>query len=564
MEGEIGQIVFAVQIGGAKVDPEPARNRSVLATRAAIGARCARFLGNRDAAHFHIGIDQSVEGARHLPFDPLQTLIDEGEDFLASRIAFGKLVTRVLRQRLHPFAHRPLGVADFLEDRVHPAVQLRQLLQPQFMDFVRGHAGGGRCAGGPAVPFIALRLRPHARIALGKAALGAQFGELAFERGDDLARYDPVERRDGGLGGGQFAGLHRADIAFARGGDHRFHLRDRLVEQEVRRDEAHSTRLLDPFGFPVEHRADFIRAGDIEAYVIGIAQRLAGAEMAREIDVSADVLDHEVGGIAPASHGDIAIGQVHPRKRAGKGAFDDFETGLLIGGEAGLGIAAGLFQCPAQGCLIGIAPGFTHRAKGAAPFRILPGVHAQTRRTARFMAKHRIGDFIQHLVRSQRNRLAVCGCIIGSACASGDKREGGNAAQTDQGLTTGEICVNVSHGGKVWRAATFKSIAPREACALRGLHDRYRFFDRGARRYPADRGRGFHVAANGRGEAAFADGGAGADRDRQCVDLDDPRCRGNRPDRPDFRRRIAPPVSMPENKTGFPEEARNHDPTCKV
>src|SRR5690606_9309558 len=43
--GEVGEVVLPVHVGRTEVDPHPPRNRSVLAARAAVGARCAGFLG---------------------------------------------------------------------------------------------------------------------------------------------------------------------------------------------------------------------------------------------------------------------------------------------------------------------------------------------------------------------------------------------------------------------------------------------------------------------------------------------------------------------------------------
>src|SRR3546814_14357451 len=66
VKDQIGDIVSAVEIGGAQVDPHPARNLAVLAARAAIGTRRARFLRQGQASHLKNGIDQRVERAGHL------------------------------------------------------------------------------------------------------------------------------------------------------------------------------------------------------------------------------------------------------------------------------------------------------------------------------------------------------------------------------------------------------------------------------------------------------------------------------------------------------------------
>ena len=61
-----------------------------------LGARRAQLFTDRNAAHFHIRIDQSVESPRHLALDPLDPLVDKRENLLAPRITLGKLIAGVL------------------------------------------------------------------------------------------------------------------------------------------------------------------------------------------------------------------------------------------------------------------------------------------------------------------------------------------------------------------------------------------------------------------------------------------------------------------------------------
>jgi len=62
--GEVGQVVLAVQVGGAQVDPELARDRTVDRACAAIGAGCARLFLWRKAADLEVSADQSGSFAR--------------------------------------------------------------------------------------------------------------------------------------------------------------------------------------------------------------------------------------------------------------------------------------------------------------------------------------------------------------------------------------------------------------------------------------------------------------------------------------------------------------------
>ena len=49
----------------------------------------------------------------------VEAIVDERHDLGAALVAFGELVARILRQRLHPLADGALRVADLLQDRVH-------------------------------------------------------------------------------------------------------------------------------------------------------------------------------------------------------------------------------------------------------------------------------------------------------------------------------------------------------------------------------------------------------------------------------------------------------------
>ena len=53
-----------------------------------------------------------------------QTFIDIGSDLGAALVAFAELVAGVLGECLHALADAALRIADRLQDRVHPALQL--------------------------------------------------------------------------------------------------------------------------------------------------------------------------------------------------------------------------------------------------------------------------------------------------------------------------------------------------------------------------------------------------------------------------------------------------------
>ena len=124
---------------------------------AAIGAGRAGLLLGRQPLHFHVRIDDGVEGARHLRRDPVQAILDERHDLGAALVALRELVARVLGQRLHPVADRTLRVADLFQNRVHLPVQPLQLVLAHLVDLVRRHPRRRRCLERPAVELLAMR-----------------------------------------------------------------------------------------------------------------------------------------------------------------------------------------------------------------------------------------------------------------------------------------------------------------------------------------------------------------------------------------------------------------------
>ncbi|GIX18842.1 MAG: hypothetical protein KatS3mg120_0518 [Erythrobacter sp.] len=461
VEGEIGKIILAVQIGGAQVDPEPPGDRAILAPRPAIGPGRARLLGERQAPHLERGIDQLVEGARHLRLDPGDALVDEGEDFRAPGIALGKLVAWVFGKRAHPLAHAAGGVADLLEDRIHARVDFLKLGQALAVDLLRAQGRGGRGADRPGVIFLAHRLGPHPGMVARLAALGLEFGKLALERGDDAVRDDPLSQAGAAFRPRQARGGERADIALARAADARLHLRDRLVEQEGGRDHPQRMGGPDPVKLAIEQARHLGEPIEIEARVLGRLERLGRGKEARVIEVAADILDHHVRGIAPAAHRHIAIGQGHAFKRAGKGGLDDLEADLLIAGQPGARIGSRFFQQLLERCRIGLPPLLARGAEGAAPGGIFADIDAKPGGPARFVGEHAVGDGIERGVGRKAGKAAGCrrGAARGAAGAGGQQGKRGSPAKPGKGLAAGDGGKALSHAPRSGGAVGPSSIA---------------------------------------------------------------------------------------------------------
>ena len=447
MIGEIGEVVFAVQVGGAQIDPEPAGNAAVLAARAAIGARRADFLGGRDTAHLHVGIDQRVEGARHLRLDPLDPLGDEIHDLGAARIALGEFVARVLRQRLHALSHRSAGVADAAQDRVHARMQRIEFVEPLPVDFVGGEPRGGARAQGPAVELVAARTCRYPRSVAGHRAFGAQFLELPRQRLGNRTRFE--YRRAIGMAFGHAHRLQLAaqiggeQLALARACDRLLHLPDRLVEQEGRRHHAHAAGLADPRQFAIEGGGHCLHPLDIGIGIVAVLDLVVRLHEPRQREIFADVLDHDIGRGAPIADGRVAIGQGEAVEREVVGAFDHVEAGQRLAVEPLARESAHALQILPQRRRICVLSCRRLVLQPGAQIGMTAGVDAQRGGAFGFVFEQIVADHFEQALCADRARLRYG--FGARACGASGERERGRGAEPGKGLATGEGDAGLGH-----------------------------------------------------------------------------------------------------------------------
>ncbi len=340
MRGEVGQAVLAVQAGVAEVDPELAGDLAVDRAGAAIGAGRPGLLLGRHALHFEMAGDQRVEGARQLGANHLQALLDIGHDLGAALVAFAELVARVLGQRLHPLADRTLGVAEPLEDRVHPPVQLLELLEAHRVDLVGRHVGGGR---GLERPARNIRRRAAATTCRGRRSQTARsaWSSAIWRSSAGATCSVTILRARASQSPAIFFALVRltrefddavAVVSILR---RQRQLVDRLVDQEVGRDQAFGARRLHPLELAVELRGILGEAGEIGIGVGRGLDEMVGVEELGRVEIGADVLDHDIGRVAPAADGDVAIGQSEALECGLVGAAHHFDAGPHREGQSG-------------------------------------------------------------------------------------------------------------------------------------------------------------------------------------------------------------------------------------
>ncbi len=116
-----------------------------------------------------------------------------------------------------------------------------------------------------------------------------------------------------------------------------------LVEQEVRRDQALGAGSSDARQLAIELPRIGLKARKIGLRVRRVVDLMLGVEEARHVEIGADVLDHDVGRVAPAADGDVAVGEGEAFERRRVGALHDFHAGARRMVERGRvdGIGAG-------------------------------------------------------------------------------------------------------------------------------------------------------------------------------------------------------------------------------
>ena len=160
-------------------------------------------------------------------------------------------------------------------------------------------------------------------------ALRLQFGELPFQRGGDSCLAIVLARSAQFPGMFLRATLDRLDDgpAFAGALHREGELPHRLVEEEGRRHQ--SELACGPYAseFAVELPGIRLQSRQVRLGVRRALDAVVAVEEPRDVEIRTDVLDHDVGRVAPVAHRDVAVRQCEARERRGIRTPHDVQAG---------------------------------------------------------------------------------------------------------------------------------------------------------------------------------------------------------------------------------------------
>ena len=115
-------------------------------------------------------------------------------------------------------------------------------------------------------------------------------------------------------------------------------LGERLVDEEVRWDEPLRLSRAHPLQLSVELARELRKAADVSLGIGGVFDGMVGIEKLRCVDVGADILDHDIGRLAPAIAGDRIVAVREGKTFHGRAvsASHHFDAGANREGEAAL------------------------------------------------------------------------------------------------------------------------------------------------------------------------------------------------------------------------------------
>ena len=319
-------------------------------------------------------------------------------------------------------------------------MQRFEFLEALLVNLVGGQPRGRARTQRPGIEFLAVWARGHARRIAGDRAFGAQFLELAGQRFGDRSAFQCQRAIGVALGharGPQLAAqIVGKQFALARAGDGLFHLAQRLVEQEGRRDHAHPARLADPCQFAIERGGHRFHAFDIGVGIVAMLDLVVRLHETRQGEIFADVLDHDIGRSAPIADRRIAIGQGKAVEREFISALDDIEAGHRRAVEAVARLRADAVE------ILPERRGIGDLARGrlvfelAAQIIIAAGIHPQRGRPFGFVREQIVTDHFEQALRTDRLRAGDgFGPRSGGASRQG---KGGGCAKAGKGLATGD------------------------------------------------------------------------------------------------------------------------------
>ena len=326
-------------------------------------------------------------------------------------------------------------------------MQRFEFLEALTVNLVGGQARGRARTQRPAIEFLAMRARGHARRIAGDGAFGAQFLELAGQRFGDRSAFQCQRAIGVALGHSHGAQLGAQvvgeQLALARAGDGLFHLAQRLVEQEGGGHDAHAAGLADPRPFAIEGGGHRLHPLDIGVGIVAVLDLVVRLHEPRQREIFADVLDHDIGRGAPIADGRVAIGQGKAVEREVVGAFDHVEAGQRLAVEPLARESAHALEILPQRRRICVLPCRRLVLQPGAQIGMTAGVDAKRGGAFGFVFEQIVADHFEQALCADRARLRYG--FGARACGASGERERGRGAEPGKGLATGEGDAGLGH-----------------------------------------------------------------------------------------------------------------------
>ena len=164
---------------------------------------------------------------------------------------------------------------------------------------------------------------------------------------------------------------------------------------------------------------------------------MLAVQEARHIEIGADILDDDIGRVAPAADRDVAIGQSETLERGAIGAAHDLDAGARGEGQGGRVHGFGAGEVGANYRLDPVLPGLAAVGQARAQRRPLTFVDAERGGAFGLQPEQVLGDGIEQRLGFRLGRGA--GLCADGPGAAGQRGQGACRSEQGEGLAAGKL-----------------------------------------------------------------------------------------------------------------------------